>query len=225
MTIESAGRRLAATVIDGHAGAAAAPAILFLHGLGSDRGGYVSRAPGVAESVGAVCMAFDLGGHGESDGDLDELSLRDHLADACSAYDALARSPGVDPDRIGVCGSSYGGYLAALLAGERPVARVFLRAPALYLDEALDVPGRDRNHPDTPPSRSAALENLATFGGETLVLESGRDEEIPRATIEAYVHAAHAVRHEVIEEATHRLTDPRWEATFVRLLVDWFGAL
>jgi pimeloyl-ACP methyl ester carboxylesterase len=58
-----------------------------------------------------------------------------------------------------------------------------------------------------------------------LVLESGRDEAIPHAVVEAYLRACPRARHEVIRDATHRLTDPAWEAEFVRLLQEWFTTL
>ena len=37
-------------------------------------------------------------------------------------------------------GSSYGGYLAAILTTLRPVRWLALRVPALYQDEGWDVP-------------------------------------------------------------------------------------
>lgn len=218
-----AGRRLAARLIDGSGGAAGSPAILFLHGLGSDRRGYESRAVAAADALGAVCLTFDLGGHGESDGDAERLSPREHLEEVCCAYDVLLA--GRDRDRVGVCGASYGGFLAALLVGERPVSRLLLRAPALYPDRLVDVALAERGPLDDPAPDSVALRNLAAFAGETLVLESGRDAVIGHATIEAYLGASPRMRHELIADATHHLADPAWKARFESLIVEWFAAL
>jgi pimeloyl-ACP methyl ester carboxylesterase len=220
-----AGRRLAARLIDGSGGAAGAPAILFLHGLGSDQRGYESRAVAAADVLGAVCLTFDLGGHGESDGDRDLLSPREHLEEVCCAYDALLEGRGRDRDRVGVCGASYGGFLAALLVGSRPVSRLLLRAPALYPDRLVDLPLAERGRLDDPAPPSAALRNLAAFDGETLVLESGRDAVIEHATIKAYLGASPRTRHELIADATHHLADPAWKARFESLIVEWFAAL
>ncbi len=221
----SSGRRLAARIVDGGGGARAAPAILFVHGLHSDQGGYAERAHAAAAGLGAVCLTFDLAGHGASDGDRDRLSVRDHLGDALQAYDRLAAAPGFHPRRVGVCAASYGAYLAALLAGERPVRRMLLRAPALYADDLLDVPLGERERPDGPPDSAAGLDNLAALDGEVLVLESERDAVIPHATIEAYLAASPRVRHEVIADATHNLSDPAWRAQFTGRIVSWFGGL
>lgn len=76
------------------------------------------------------------------------------------AYDALRGAEGVDPARIGVCGASYGGFLAALLSGLRDPKRLLIRAPALYPDDWLDLPlGSRGERPDAPHSQ--ALEAIA----------------------------------------------------------------
>ncbi len=223
--LQSAGRKLAARLIDGSGGTPGSPAILFLHGLGSDQSGYRSRAGAAAGSLGAACLTVDLGGHGDSDGVKELLSPRDHLLDVLCAYDALCAAVAIERARVGVCAASYGAYLAALLLGERPIARALLRAPALYPDEWLDVPLGERGRLEDPPSRSLATDNLAAFGGEVLVLESGRDAVISHATIEAYLHASPRAHHALMADATHHLAEPAWKAEFEAIIVDWFAAL
>jgi pimeloyl-ACP methyl ester carboxylesterase len=225
ISIDSASRRLAARRIGDDGGAAPGPGILFLHGLHSDQIGYEARANALASTLGATCLTFDLGGHGRSEGGREDLSLRDHLDEAVAAYDALSDLGDVDRGRIGVCGASYGGYLAALLVARRAVRRLFLRAPALYPDDWLEVPLRLRGRVDGPPPTSAALTGLSRFDGDVLVLESGRDEAIPHAVVEAYLRASPRARHEVIRDATHSLSEPAWQAEFVRLLQEWFTPL
>lgn len=188
--------------------------LLFVHGYASDRRGYASRATAVSERLGLTCLAFDLSGHGESPGELRALTRQDHAQDV-AAYDALAATEGVE--RIGVCGASYGAYLACVLLGERPVRRLLLRATALYVDgerhlsELIDV--------------DLALANLRGFDGLTLVLESERDEVIPPASVEAYLTAARHGTHHVIPDATHALTQPSWNAAFVDEIVAWFDGI
>ena len=48
--------------------------------------------------------------------------------------------PSVDKNAIAVVGSSYSGYLAAILTTLLKVKWLGLRAPALYKDEDWDVP-------------------------------------------------------------------------------------
>ena len=61
------------------------------------------------------------------------VSRESHLRDLVAAYDTLAQHPHVDGAAIAVIGSSYGGYLAAILSSMRPVAWLALRVPALYI--------------------------------------------------------------------------------------------
>jgi pimeloyl-ACP methyl ester carboxylesterase len=201
------------------------PGILFLHGLHSDQRGYLRRAEIASRRLGATCLTVDLSGHGESVAALDRLSLRDHLADALAAYDVLASSAHVEPTRMGVCGASYGGYLAAAMTTRRPVGRLLLRAPALYADDDFDTSLADRATGVAPAAAGALLRSLARFDGEVLVVESERDEVVPHATIEAYADAFPHAHATVIPEATHALTDPAWEATFVGLVLSWFREL
>jgi dienelactone hydrolase len=90
-------------------------------------------------------------------------SANHRLAARCSNQRARRRE-GVDRDRIGVCGASYGGHLACLLLGSRQVKRLLLRAPA--------QPSED------------ALRNLRAFERSTLILESGADEVVRQAIID-----------------------------------------
>src|SRR5437764_15287504 len=62
------------------------------------------------------------------------------MRDLLPAYDFLAAVLNVDSDSIAVVGSSYGGYLAALLTALRPVKWLSLRVPALYKDSEWRLP-------------------------------------------------------------------------------------
>ena len=65
----------------------------------------------------------------------ERVSREDNLHDVLAAYDLLRGQPAVDDQAIAVVGSSYGGYLAAILTSRRRVRWLGLRAPALYWDE------------------------------------------------------------------------------------------
>ncbi|MDG4826769.1 hypothetical protein O7635_33380 [Asanoa sp. WMMD1127] len=71
-------------------GGGSTPGVLFIHGYGSDQMGYRDRADATSVAIGGACLTFDLSGHGRSGGELSRLSIKDHLADAISAYDELA---------------------------------------------------------------------------------------------------------------------------------------
>lgn len=223
--LRSGERRLAARLFLPPTSTGPAPGLLFLHGLDSDQSGYEPRAELASAALGAVCMSFDLGGHGRSAGRRDELSPRDHLADACAAYDPLAAEEAVDPARIGVCGASYGGYLAALMLSRRPVRRLLLRAPALYDDEFFDVPlARCRSSRAQPDAPSLAT-ILGDFEHDVLVLESESDEVIPPGVAQWYLAACRAAWRQVIPGAGHALVTPAERAAFIDAIVGFFDGM
>lgn len=200
-------------------------ALLFAHGWNGNQVGYVPRAEAASLNLGVTCLTFDLGGHGDSTGNLAELSRSDHLEDLTAAYDWLQAATYVDPARIGVCGASYGAFITCLLIGERPVKRLLLRAPWLYDDEKSRGSLEKEQEKLSGVASTAALHNLQNFGGQTLVLESGADEVISHAVIERYLSAGPQISHHTIEGATHRLTREEWKATFIKEILEWFKDL
>jgi pimeloyl-ACP methyl ester carboxylesterase len=198
--------------------------LLFVHGLGSDQQGYLERAQAVAEELNCTSLTFDLSGHGASDGDPESLSISDHLDDVIAAYDALSNRAEVDPQRIGVCGASYGAYLTCRLIALRSVARVLLRAPALYDDGRFDT-HLDRLASDPAARADQFFGVLASFDNDVLIVESERDETIPHRIVERYLQALRRGQHRVIAGATHQLTEQSWRENFRALILDWFRPL
>jgi len=132
------------------------PGVLFVHGLHSTQAGYAERAEALAEAIGAVCLTFDLGGHGESEGSQPSLSLADHIGDVVVAYDRLVAERDVDPGRIGVAGASYGGYLAAVLTVASPNHRGIANdlTPVFAINYRRSHPGQPhRGVADVPVQR------------------------------------------------------------------------
>jgi len=195
------------------------PALLLIHGWRGDQTGRAEIAR-AASARGFVCLTFDLRGHGTSEGDLAALRVEDFMGDVTTAYDLLSKASGVDPKRISVGGNSFGSYLAARLVGVRDVENLALQAPANYPDDVIDRPVMD--YSGTRPVsewRQAPLASDATssldavhgFRGKILVIESERDEFVPRQTTQNYLDAASnpaAVEHEVLLGASHTLRDP-----------------
>src|SRR6185295_1589425 len=115
------------------------PGVLFVHGWGGDQRQYLARARAIA-AMGCVCLTFDLRGHALTKTQQETVSREESLRDILAAFDFLAAQHNVDADSIAVVGSSYGGYLAALLTALRPVKWLALRVPALYKDSEWSLP-------------------------------------------------------------------------------------
>jgi uncharacterized protein len=214
-----AGRHeLSGRVFDCAGGGAARRGILFVHGQGSSQESYKHRAETASATLEAICLTFNLSGHGEADANSEKYSVREHLNDVIAAFDYLASNTFLDQQRIGVCGASYGGYLAALLTLRRNIRRLVLRAPSLAVDHNLSIgPGAQYEFD--------SLKALAGYEGEILIIQSERDEVIPEAHISAYLRANSRARKEVIPDAMHALTNPAWDRLFIQYIVDWFRGM
>jgi pimeloyl-ACP methyl ester carboxylesterase len=214
------------------AGTVAGPAVLFVHGWGGNQQQYLSRARAVAE-LGFICLTFDLRGHARSDEQRETVSREDNLRDLFAAYAALAGLPSVDPNAIGVVGSSYGAYLAAIMTAQRAVRWIALRAPALYNDAGWEFPKRKlHENPDfaayrrraVPVEENLALRACAAFRGNVLIVESEMDDVVPHPVIANYLAActgAQSVTYRMIEGADHSLSDASWQLTSTSFLLQW----
>jgi pimeloyl-ACP methyl ester carboxylesterase len=102
------------------------PAFLVLHGFGSNmKSSNVLLPCGMLEKLGYVTLRFDMPGCGESEGERGRLICLDQVATTSDALTFLAKHPNVEPDRIGVIGSSFGAAVAVYTGGvDKRVAAV-----------------------------------------------------------------------------------------------------
>ncbi|MDX2037139.1 MAG: alpha/beta fold hydrolase [Isosphaeraceae bacterium] len=119
------------------------PAIVLCAGTGGTKKGLPTRLGPILARNGFIVLGFDYRGWGESDseilvtekvGEADDkgvvtikgkpirwqMNLMDQTFDIRCAIAFLAGEPSVDPDRIGLFGSSYGGGLVTLMAAIDP---------------------------------------------------------------------------------------------------------
>ncbi len=210
------------------------PAILFVHGWTGERKSSFQYAKSLADS-GYVCLLFDLRGHGTSQGDRNNFSSKDFLSDVVAAYDYLSKIKDVDPENISAVGSSFGGYLVALLSGKRKVRNLVLRAPADYQNETFNmlkkiISGKDPNimkwrTRERKPTETYALEALRGFMGSVLLIESEKDDSIPHQTVLNYKNAVRdksKLTHVLMKDAPHSIKEGKFRDKVERILVKWF---
>jgi len=205
--------------------------MLFVHGWNGNQTQYGVRAKELS-SLGCVCLTFDLYGHAQTFEFQHQATREDNLADIVAAYDYLAGLPNVDHDAIGVVGSSYGGYLAAILTTLRPIRWLALRAPALYRDQDWAQPKASLDRSDlnayrlltVPPGENRALAACAVFQGDVLLVESEHDTIVPASVTANYRTSfaqARSLTFRVLENADHALSDMKSQAEYTAVLKKW----
>lgn len=112
-----------------------APAIILCHGFGGDKIGKYRLRVRIARELcrnGFAVLRFDFSGHGDSDGELEDISITQELDDLECAISFLKSRPEVNKEKIGIAGHSLGGEIAILeTAKNKELKAVVLLAPTL----------------------------------------------------------------------------------------------
>jgi hypothetical protein len=204
------------------------PGVVFYHGRGSSRKNYLPMAESLAQK-GIMALAFDFRGCGESDGEFKNQSHEMGIEDAKAALEFLTEQK-VDKERIGIQGTSFGGYVTGMLLNDLNfIKSVVLRVPAAYSDQTLSVKAGVE---DTYFAKrenwinSSAYLGLEKFSGALLVIESEKDELLAKEEVEKYYNMATATLKRKLfiqKNAGHNLSNtPQARSEFNKITVDWF---
>ncbi|MES2941509.1 MAG: alpha/beta fold hydrolase [Pseudomonadota bacterium] len=207
------------------------PGALLVHGWDGSQEQYLARAHAIA-ALGCICLTIDLRGHASDKEHRNTVTREDNLNDMLSAYDLLVSHPAVDSRSVVLIGSSYGGYLAAVLSALRPVRWMALRAPALYKDDDWLVPKQDLDRQEIAryrsmklePDSNRALAASSKFKGDVLLVESEEDHIVPHTVFENYRTAfvySQSMTYRVLAGADHSLSKPESSEAYTATLVKW----
>ena len=207
------------------------PVILVIHGWTSSMVRYPARVESLID-VGYSALLFDLRGHGESDGQLGNLSPHDHFNDCLAAYDNMIAMENADVDNISVIGSSYGGYLASLLIAKRKVHHLVLSVPALYPNSIFDNPKGLQRSEETTNYRTEfhfakddfALHAVNQFKGDLLFIQAEKDEILSPTVMECYKKAAQVhYTYKEIKGSDHAMHTPGANEERMKIQKEWFN--
>jgi dienelactone hydrolase len=231
---KSEGQKIAGTLFSPKEWRPKHPGVLIMHGWKSGRKSHASIARKLAD-IGFASMTFDFRGHGESEGDPENLSRGNFLNDAIAAYETLSHMDGIYPKEMNAIAGSFGAYIAAILSEQKAFHSLVFRVPADYPDEGFETPGLRtsdeatinawRSSPRSFDSTSA-LRGIHRFQGDILIVESGADTVVPRETVQSYIDAApdpKKVSHILMEGAPHTLSgSPTLKDEYEKDVVEWF---
>jgi pimeloyl-ACP methyl ester carboxylesterase len=110
------------------------PAVVLAHGLGATHGMMLAQYEQRFAAAGLATLAFDYRHTGESGGTpRQRITMRRHLQDVNAAHAFLAARPQIDPQRVGLWGTSLGAMHVLRAAAENPnVAAVVVQCPIVH---------------------------------------------------------------------------------------------
>jgi len=126
------------------------PALVFAHGLASNREHWLTELP-ILYEAGYGGIFFSFRNHGASEGDITTMGLLE-VRDVRAALDYLLAQPGVDPDRVAIVGDSLGGATALLAAAQMPELKAVVAVSpySSVVNVVGDRAGTDFNLPARP---------------------------------------------------------------------------
>ncbi|MFA7309787.1 MAG: alpha/beta fold hydrolase [Candidatus Paceibacterota bacterium] len=230
-TFQHAGNTLETDLFMPPSGTPPFAGVLFFPGMTGSRSKYSQFAEALAEK-GMAAMTVSIRGHEGSSGDVENTTAAEFETDGIAAYDFFVKQDGIDPRRIGICGGSFGGLIAAVTSEVRPVKSIVMRAPAAYTPEMRqekmgDILARETHvfNDISNVEGTAAIRAITEFRGSLLVIACENDDHIPLAIPQAYFdNAKLAARKEfeILKGAEHSLQTNALRTQFTDRLVRWF---
>ena len=221
-----------------------APGVIFFHGFTGDRMEshwiFVKCARALAQH-GIASLRFDFYGSGESEGQFSEVTLQGEISDAQAAVGFFRKQTGIDGRRLGLCGLSLGGAVAACVAARLRVRALVLWAALAHTAHLRELAGRTVPIPGGEGAREynahrissrfldhiekiQPLKSIARFKGPTLIIHPEKDNYLSLTHPHDYFQASGASLKEkvIVRGADHTFSTMAWESEVISRTVDWF---
>ena len=170
--------------------------LLVLVGYGSSKARNSDFVKDVSTNTGTSALVIDYSGHGDSPINLDKTRPAQHFLEIISAFDWLRAT--YPHAKVSVMGTSYGGFMAALLASYRDFEKLILRTPAIYIPSdfystqaEIEREGATQKyrHNSSEIAKNPIFTEPRIFSGQTLLVVHGNDEDVPTTTTDRYQQA------------------------------------
>jgi len=202
-------------------------AVICCHGmLSSKESRKFAAVADALSAAGLAAVRFDFSGCGESSPPAGSALIGSRLQDLNAVIDHIAGEPWLQGG-IGLMGSSLGGYLSLLAAGERPEIRATVCwATPFHLRRIQAAFGHSEElRQKFPPGFEAGKPlDLSELGNpkRVLVIHGQKDETVPWTDAESiYLRLGEPRRLMLFEPADHRFLDEPCRELAIRATVDW----
>jgi dipeptidyl aminopeptidase/acylaminoacyl peptidase len=204
------------------------PYVISSHGLLSSKDSekYIALGDHISRE-GMGMLRFDFRGIGESEGQEEDNTISEKITDLSAAIDFI-RSISGSGDRIGLLGSSLGGFLSLMKASmDKEIRAVVIWATPLHMDDL----GAKKQEEDYSLPPEAFFEDLPRHRllpllpnvSNCLVIHGEKDELVPVEQALGIFNSLGIPKEiHVIGGADHRLTDPAHRRRAIELSVEWF---
>ena len=203
------------------------PCVVACHGLSASKDSDKYLLLGEALPAAGIALArFDFRGCGESSGVEEETTIASRIEDAEAVLDLVGRHERLG-DRVGLLGSSLGGFVALHVAARRgglPV--VTWNAPASLTELANDDLGENRGLgvPFAVEYMTGRYALAPTGIAMHLIVQGEADDVVAvEHAVALHERAAEPCDLVIIPGGDHRLTDPGHRAEAIRLSVAWLS--
>jgi alpha-beta hydrolase superfamily lysophospholipase len=207
------------------------PCVIASHGLFSSKESEKLVEIGELFSAqGIAVIRYDHQGCGESEGDLSATTTSSRIKDLEAVFELAANHPLLG-DRLGLLGSSMGGFISIFKASaDFRVKALALWATPSHLGDKRGYQDTE-NHPSGDHLGEAFYRDLEKYDarqaikrvGNCLILHGEADELVPLSQARELYTAARTPKHlEVFPGGDHRFTNLRHRRQAIRMSLEWF---
>lgn len=203
------------------------PCVILSHGLVSSKESskYVAMSERFLVAGIATCR-FDYHGCGESGGKIEETTLTIRLDNLDAITEYVLRHPSVDPENVGILGSSFGGTTCVLKAAkDKRIRCISPWATPCTLDKEGDGAISDIHFKDTIFTDFARYDILseAQKVSNALLIHGEMDETVPCNEGKLiYANMKRPKKCVIIKGGDHVFSDPLHREKAITLALRWF---
>lgn len=222
-----------------------ARAVILLHGFTGSKlepHRFFLKISRELEALGIASFRFDFLGSGESDGNFEDMTVLNELAEAETILEYVRSHPNIDKEKVIVLGFSMGGLVASLLAGDHPekIEKLILLAPAgsmaaeakvmetnsTYIEEenAFDIGGNLIGKDFIEELNTIDVwERAKTFKYDVLLIHGSSDQAVSVEDSKKYQEKYYQgqARLHIVNGADHTFNSYHWEKEVIENICEF----